>query len=62
MSGLKNRVRFPSTISKEHLVQLRELSKETGIPMSVLMDQGLSLLFKQYEQDSSKSKTVKDGS
>lgn len=49
VNDLRTRVRFPSTLNKENLENLRALSKETRIPMSALMDQGLELLFEHYE-------------
>lgn len=49
MSDLKNRVRFPSTVSKENLEKLRKLSEETRINMSRLIDEALEDLFRKYE-------------
>lgn len=58
MSQLKTRERFPSTIDKNYLAILRQLSKTTHIPMSTLMDEALELLFEQ-EQYKTKINTVK---
>lgn len=56
IGGLKTRVRFPSTINKENLETLRNLSKQTRIPMSVLMDEALEYLFEQYTDSGEKIK------
>lgn len=58
MSQLKTRERFPSTIDKNYLAILRQLSKTTRVPMSTLMDEALELLFEQ-EQYKTKINTVK---
>lgn len=50
-SGLVNRTRLGSPISKENKEKLEEVSKRTGIPMSRLADEALELLFKQYKED-----------
>lgn len=41
---LKNRVVIGSAIDKELVERLREYSKESGIPMSKLLDKAISLL------------------
>lgn len=46
--GLKNRVRYPSTISKDNLAELQLLSKQSRIPISSLMDEALEMLFVKY--------------
>lgn len=58
MSQLKTRERFPSTIDKNYLAILRQLSKTTRVPMSTLMDEALELLFEQ-KQYKTKINTVK---
>lgn len=45
---LKTRERFTNTLNKELLKQLQELSKETMIPMSRLLDRSIELLLKEY--------------
>ena len=47
---LVNRQRYSSTFSIELLNRTKQLSKETGIPMSKLLDKGLELLLKEYEK------------
>lgn len=49
-SDLKNRVRFTNTLDKKRLKQLQQLSKETMIPMSRLLDRGIALVLKEYEK------------
>jgi hypothetical protein len=57
MSDLKTRVRFPSTIKKVNLDGLRELSDETRIPMSKLIDEALEDLFKKYNKGGNTNET-----
>lgn len=45
---LKTRERFTNTLNKELLKQLQELSKETMIPMSRLLDKAVEQLLKEY--------------
>lgn len=44
------RQRYSSTFDKELLKKLQELSKETLIPVSKLMDKALELLLKEYNK------------
>ena len=45
---LKTRERFTNTLNKELLKRLQELSKETMIPMSRLLDKAVEQLLKEY--------------
>ena len=45
--GLVNRQRYSSTFNIELLEKMKELSKETSIPMSKLLDKALELLLKE---------------
>jgi len=47
-SDLKNRERFTTTVDIALLKELRELSKETMIPISKLIDKALINLLKEY--------------
>lgn len=44
------RQRYSSTFDKELLDQLKQLSKDTLIPVSKLMDKALELLLKEYNK------------
>ena len=44
MSDLKNRVRYTNSIDIKLLEALKKYSKETGIPMSKLLDRAIKLL------------------
>lgn len=48
---LKTRERFTNTLDKNLLKELQNLSKETMIPMSKLLDKAIELLLKQYKQN-----------
>lgn len=50
MSDLKNRVRIGNAVDKKLFDKLKELSKETMIPMSRLLDKGIELVLKEYEK------------
>ena len=50
MSDLKNRVRIGNAIDKELFEKLKQLSKETMIPMSRLLDRGIELVIKEYDK------------
>lgn len=50
MSDLKNRVRIGNAVDIELFRQLKELSKQTKIPMSRLLDRGIELVIKEYEK------------
>ncbi|EOU1917680.1 ribbon-helix-helix domain-containing protein [Clostridium perfringens] len=47
--NLKNRVIPNSAIDKELYEKLKSLSKETGIPISRLLDKSIKLLLKENE-------------
>jgi len=47
-NDLKNRERFTTTVDIALLKELRELSKETMIPISKLIDKALINLLKEY--------------
>jgi len=47
-NDLKTRERFTNTLDKTLLKQLQELSKETMIPISKLLDKAVEQLLKEY--------------
>ena len=49
-NDLKNRQRYTASFDKELLIGLKELSKETTIPVSKLLDKGIKLLLKEYDK------------
>ena len=46
---LKNRKKLGSPVRKEYAEKLKQLSEETMIPQSKLLDRALELLFKEFE-------------
>lgn len=50
--GLKNRTPISNAVKTELYEQLKELSKETMIPISRLLDRGIELVLKEYEKPS----------
>jgi len=50
MSDLKNRVRYTNSIDIKLLEALKEYSKETGIPMSKLLDKAIQLLLESVKK------------
>lgn len=48
--GLVNRQRYSSTFDIELLSKTKDLSKETSIPMSKLLDKALTLLLKDFNK------------
>ncbi|AYE35332.1 ribbon-helix-helix domain-containing protein [Clostridium septicum] len=48
--SLVNRQRYSSTFDIELLEKMKELSKETSIPMSKLLDKALELLLKEHNK------------
>ncbi|MBY7009575.1 ribbon-helix-helix domain-containing protein [Clostridium botulinum] len=49
-NDLKNRQRYTSSFDTELLKKLKDLSKETMIPLSKLLDKGIELLLKEYNK------------
>lgn len=47
---LVNRQRYSSTFDIDLLEKTKELSKETSVPMSKLLDKALELLLKDYNK------------
>lgn len=47
-SDLKNRTRFTNTMDNDLFKKLQDLSKETMIPMSKLLDKAVEQLLKEY--------------
>lgn len=47
--GLKNRTRISNAVEKELYEKLQQISKDTMIPVSKLLDQAIRLLIKEYE-------------
>lgn len=54
MSDLTNRVRIGSAIDKKLYEQLKELSNQTMIPMSKLLDKGIELVLNEYKKSTEK--------
>lgn len=50
MSDLKNRARIGNAVDKELFERLKQLSEETMIPMSKLLDKGIELLLEEYKK------------
>jgi hypothetical protein len=50
MSDLKNRTRIGNTVDIELWERFRELSKETRIPMSKLLDEAIQDLLEKYKK------------
>ena len=50
MSDLTTRVRIGNAVNKELFEQLKQLSKETMIPMSRLLDRGIELVLEEYKK------------
>ena len=46
--GLKNRTRISNAVDTELLEKLKQLSKETMVPLSKLLDKGIELVLKEY--------------
>ena len=51
MSDLKNRERYSTSINKELLKQLKELSAATKIPATKLLDEAIEELLKKYSRN-----------
>lgn len=51
---LKNRIRYSSSFDIELLEGIKKLSKETDIPVSKLLDQGMRLILEKYNKDEKK--------
>lgn len=51
MSDLKNRERYSTSIDKELLKQLKELSATTKIPATKLLDEAIEELLKKYSRN-----------
>lgn len=47
--GLKNRTRISNAVDNELYQQLQELSKETQVPISKLLDNAIKLLIDSYK-------------
>jgi len=47
-SCLKNRTPISNAVDTELFEQLKQLSKNTMIPMSKLLDKGIELVLKEY--------------
>ncbi|WP_436894738.1 ribbon-helix-helix domain-containing protein [Mammaliicoccus sciuri] len=47
--GLTNRVRISNAIDKELYKQLKQISDETMIPISKLLDQAIKLLIEEHK-------------
>lgn len=49
-NDLKTRERYSASFDKELLAALKDLSKETMIPLSKLLDKSIELLLKEYDK------------
>lgn len=47
--GLTNRVRISNAVEKELYAQLKQISDETMIPISILLDQAIKLLIEEHK-------------
>ena len=47
--GLTNRVRISNAVDKELYKQLKQISDETMIPISKLLDQAIKLLIEEHK-------------
>lgn len=47
--GLTNRVRISNAVDKELYAQLKQISDETMIPISKLLDQAIKLLIEEHK-------------
>ena len=52
--GLKTRTRISNAVDSELLEKLKQLSKETMVPLSKLLDKGIELVLKEYEKPTEK--------
>jgi len=52
--GLKNRTPISNAVETELYEQLKQLSQDTMIPMSKLLDRGIELVLKEYEKQPAK--------
>ena len=52
--GLKNRTPISNAVDTKLYEQLKQLSKDTMIPISKLLDRGIELIIKEYKKPSSK--------
>jgi len=50
MSDLKNRQRYTNSFNNELIEKLRNLSIDTKIPQSKLLDEAIELVLKKYEK------------
>jgi hypothetical protein len=49
--GLKTRTPISNSVDTELLTKFKELSNETMIPISKLLDKGMSLVLKEYNKE-----------
>lgn len=52
--GLKNRTPISNAIETELYEKLKQLSKDTMIPISKLLDKAIELVLQEYEKPTSK--------
>jgi len=50
VSDLKNRTRIGNAVDKKLFERLKQLSKETMIPISRLLDRGIKLVLEEYKK------------
>ena len=50
MSDLKNRTRIGNAVDKKLFESLKQLSKETMIPISRLLDRGIKLVLEEHKK------------
>ena len=51
--GLKNRTPISNAVDAQLFLKLKELSEQTMIPMSKLLDRGIELVLKEYQKPTS---------
>lgn len=52
--GLKNRTPISNAVDTKLYKQLKQLSNDTMIPISKLLDRGIKLVLKEYEKPTRK--------
>lgn len=52
--GLKNRTPISNAVDTKLYEQLQQLSKNTMIPISKLLDKGIELILKEYNEPTEK--------
>lgn len=48
--GLRNRTPFSNTMRNDLMLQMKQISEDTDVPMSKLLDKAVEMLIKSYHQ------------